>query len=181
MHEKSILLPLLPASALALREPRLLRLFAPLACFSMWPLLRRDRLAGAYCGCLLLYCALTLAGGDTAAGGGGGADGAGAPGAAATGRRRAGAGAGGAARGGEGAGRDGGGGPVRALWGSFRGGGLAFIAAEWGAWGGAVLLHAVRFPHGKYRVRCSSRIAPCSASVLRRHSCFSPAFCTSIG
>jgi alpha-1,3-glucosyltransferase len=66
VHEKSILLPLLPAALLALDEPRLLRLFGPLAAFSMYPLLRFERLGGAYAACMGVLCVLgTLpAGGD---------------------------------------------------------------------------------------------------------------------
>jgi alpha-1,3-glucosyltransferase len=47
VHEKSILLPLLPAALLALEEPGMLRVFGPLAAFSMFPLLRFERLGGA--------------------------------------------------------------------------------------------------------------------------------------
>ena len=47
VHEKSVLLPLLPACLLALEEPQLLRVFGPLAAFSIYPLLRFERLGGA--------------------------------------------------------------------------------------------------------------------------------------
>ena len=47
VHEKSILLPLLPASLLATQEPELVRVLAPLGAFSMYPLLRFERLGGA--------------------------------------------------------------------------------------------------------------------------------------
>ena len=62
VHEKSILLPLLPAAMLSRHEPRLLRLFAFLAAFSCFPLLRRDLLTAAYAGCLILYFCLGLDG-----------------------------------------------------------------------------------------------------------------------
>eukprot|EP00850_Spirogloea_muscicola_P015051 SM000112S23993 [mRNA] locus=s112:197114:199570:- [translate_table: standard] len=48
VHEKSILLPLLPLAMLALEEPILFRLVTPVAVFSMYPLLQRDRLALPY-------------------------------------------------------------------------------------------------------------------------------------
>ena len=47
VHEKSVLLPLLPACLLALEEPELLRVLGPLAAFSMYPLLRFELLGGA--------------------------------------------------------------------------------------------------------------------------------------
>jgi alpha-1,3-glucosyltransferase len=60
VHEKSILLPLLPAALLGLHEPRLLQLFGPLAAFSMFPLLRFERLGGAYAACMGVLCVLGL-------------------------------------------------------------------------------------------------------------------------
>ena len=48
MHEKSILLPLLPASLLALEEPFLLKWITLCALFSMFPLLYRDKLILPY-------------------------------------------------------------------------------------------------------------------------------------
>ena len=57
VHEKSILLPLLPLTALAASEPALV-LWTPLvACFSMFPLLVRDGATAAYVGTMLLYLA----------------------------------------------------------------------------------------------------------------------------
>lgn len=47
---------------LSRHEPRLLRLFAFLAAFSCFPLLRRDLLTAAYVGCLILYFCLGLDG-----------------------------------------------------------------------------------------------------------------------
>ena len=47
VHEKSVLLPLLPACLLALEEPELLHVLGPLAAFSMYPLLRFERLGSA--------------------------------------------------------------------------------------------------------------------------------------
>lgn len=91
VHEKSILLPLLPVSLLALptgsgaegkkekkkerEEKGLLSLVAAgppsepflacwlpvAACFSMWPLLHRDGLAWSYAGCLLLWAGAVAA------------------------------------------------------------------------------------------------------------------------
>nr|POE83406.1 putative dolichyl pyrophosphate man9glcnac2 alpha-1,3-glucosyltransferase [Quercus suber] len=48
VHEKSILLPLLPASLLALEEPFLLKWITLYALFSMFPLLCRDKLILPY-------------------------------------------------------------------------------------------------------------------------------------
>lgn len=48
VHEKSILLPLLPASLLALQEPQLYRWFTYYALFSMYPLVCRDQLLLQY-------------------------------------------------------------------------------------------------------------------------------------
>lgn len=48
VHEKSILLPLLPASLLALEEPVLLKWITLCALFSMFPLLCRDKLILPY-------------------------------------------------------------------------------------------------------------------------------------
>ena len=48
VHEKSILLPLLPAALLAHDEPVLIRVLGALAAFSMFPLLRFERLGAAY-------------------------------------------------------------------------------------------------------------------------------------
>lgn len=48
VHEKSILLPMLPLSLLAAHEPDLLAWIAPVAAFSMFPLLAKDGVAGAY-------------------------------------------------------------------------------------------------------------------------------------
>nr|GEZ24461.1 probable dolichyl pyrophosphate Man9GlcNAc2 alpha-1,3-glucosyltransferase isoform X2 [Tanacetum cinerariifolium] len=48
VHEKSILLPLLPATILALEEPFLLQWFTQFALLSMFPLLIRDKLLLPY-------------------------------------------------------------------------------------------------------------------------------------
>lgn len=88
VHEKSILLPLLPVSLLALgddgggsrkqekkktgfffsswssappSEPFLASWLPVAACFSMWPLLERDGLAWSYAGCLVLWLAAVVA------------------------------------------------------------------------------------------------------------------------
>ncbi|XP_020108916.1 probable dolichyl pyrophosphate Man9GlcNAc2 alpha-1,3-glucosyltransferase [Ananas comosus] len=55
VHEKSILLPLLPASLLGLQEPQLYGWFVYYALFSMYPLLRRDRLILQYIAVLALF------------------------------------------------------------------------------------------------------------------------------
>jgi alpha-1,3-glucosyltransferase len=60
VHEKSIMLPLLPITALAAWEPAV-ALWAPLlASFSMFPLLERDGIAMAYGACILIYSAVML-------------------------------------------------------------------------------------------------------------------------
>ncbi|KAK2986813.1 hypothetical protein RJ640_011038 [Escallonia rubra] len=59
VHEKSILLPLLPASLLALEEPFLIRWLTHYALFSMFPLLCRDNLILPYIalyGIFILLC-----------------------------------------------------------------------------------------------------------------------------
>jgi len=91
VHEKSILLPLLPVSLLALEggseggskkkekketgfffsassffsappsEPFLASWLPVAACFSMWPLLHRDGLAWSYAGCLVLWIGAVVA------------------------------------------------------------------------------------------------------------------------
>lgn len=55
MHEKSILLPLLPASLLALEEPLLFRWLTYYAMLSMLPLLYRDHLILPYVALLALF------------------------------------------------------------------------------------------------------------------------------
>ena len=55
VHEKSILLPLLPITLAAAREPTLAALLPAVAAFSMWPLLARDGVWAAYAGCLLVW------------------------------------------------------------------------------------------------------------------------------
>lgn len=57
MHEKSILLPLLPVTALAAWEPVAAALAPLVAAFSMYPLLERDGLALPYAACLAIYAA----------------------------------------------------------------------------------------------------------------------------
>lgn len=55
MHEKSVLLPLLPATLLALEEPGVLQCLVPYAVISMFPLLRRDDLVLPYFALLALF------------------------------------------------------------------------------------------------------------------------------
>lgn len=55
VHEKSVLLPLLPATLLALEEPGLLQWLVPYAVVSMLPLLRRDDLVLPYFALLALF------------------------------------------------------------------------------------------------------------------------------
>ncbi|XP_044468997.1 probable dolichyl pyrophosphate Man9GlcNAc2 alpha-1,3-glucosyltransferase isoform X2 [Mangifera indica] len=57
VHEKSILLPLLPASLLALEEPHTFQWLTHHALFSMFPLLCRDKLILPY---MVLYALFTL-------------------------------------------------------------------------------------------------------------------------
>jgi alpha-1,3-glucosyltransferase len=57
VHEKSILLPLLPITALAAWEPAAALWAPPLAAFSMFPLLERDGVGLAYAACILIYTA----------------------------------------------------------------------------------------------------------------------------
>ncbi|KAG0557903.1 hypothetical protein M758_11G161600 [Ceratodon purpureus] len=55
VHEKSVLLPLLPATLLALDEPEVLHYLVPYAMISMFPLLRRDGLILPYFALLALF------------------------------------------------------------------------------------------------------------------------------
>ena len=55
VHEKSILLPLLPITLAAAREQTLAAILPAVAAFSMWPLLARDGVWSAYAGCLLVW------------------------------------------------------------------------------------------------------------------------------
>lgn len=66
VHEKSILLPLLPASLLALEEPRVLKWLTHFSLFSMFPLLCRDRLIVPYVGLFALFYLLFYAPGTSA-------------------------------------------------------------------------------------------------------------------
>ena len=58
VHEKSVLLPLLPVTMLALQAPELAAWLPPLACFSMWPLLIKDGLGVAYFGVVAVFLAV---------------------------------------------------------------------------------------------------------------------------
>jgi len=58
VHEKSILMPLLPLGLLVLEEPVLYQLLCAVACFSMFPLLEKDGLGTAYIAVLLLFAGL---------------------------------------------------------------------------------------------------------------------------
>lgn len=58
MHEKSILLPLLPASLLAIEEPFYLKWMMLYALFSMFPLLYRDKLILPYIALSALFLLL---------------------------------------------------------------------------------------------------------------------------
>ena len=55
MHEKSILLPLLPASLLAVEEPFIFRWFMQFAMVSMFPLICRDSLVVPYLALFALF------------------------------------------------------------------------------------------------------------------------------
>lgn len=59
VHEKSILLALLPISALALEEPLLSTCFPLVAMFSMYPLLEKDRQQVPYVALMGIYVLLT--------------------------------------------------------------------------------------------------------------------------
>ncbi|GLJ43800.1 hypothetical protein SUGI_0911850 [Cryptomeria japonica] len=61
VHEKSVLLPLLPASLLVLEEPRLFKWLIFYAMLSMYPLLRRDELTTCYIALLCLFILLFYA------------------------------------------------------------------------------------------------------------------------
>jgi alpha-1,3-glucosyltransferase len=61
VHEKSVLLPLLPASLLALEEPFLFKWLTINSMLSMYPLLRRDGLTICYIALLLLFILLYYA------------------------------------------------------------------------------------------------------------------------
>lgn len=58
MHEKSILLALLPVTLLAADYPALASWLPAVACFSMYPLLKKDGVGLAYLGVLLFYTAV---------------------------------------------------------------------------------------------------------------------------
>ena len=58
VHEKAILLPLLPITLLADTEQFLAAALPPIAAFSMWPLLSRDGLQLAYLATMLLFAAV---------------------------------------------------------------------------------------------------------------------------
>ena len=55
VHEKSILLPLMPVMLLGPDQPILTRWLPPVACFSMYPLLKKDDLILAYLALQLLW------------------------------------------------------------------------------------------------------------------------------
>lgn len=55
VHEKSVLLPLLPATLLVLEEPQVVQYLIPYAAVSMFPLLRRDGLTLPYIALLALF------------------------------------------------------------------------------------------------------------------------------
>ena len=55
VHEKSILLPLLPATLLAVEEPFIFKWFTQFAMLSMFPLICRDNLVVAYLALLALF------------------------------------------------------------------------------------------------------------------------------
>jgi alpha-1,3-glucosyltransferase len=58
VHEKAVLLLLLPVTLLADAEPLLAAVMPPIATFSMWPLLSRDGLQLAYVATLIVFAAL---------------------------------------------------------------------------------------------------------------------------
>lgn len=58
VHEKSILLPLMPLMLLGPQHPVISRWLPAVACFSMFPLLKKDSLTLAYCAVLMLWGAV---------------------------------------------------------------------------------------------------------------------------
>ena len=60
MHEKSILLPLLPVTLLAHKHPGLAMWLCTVATFSMFPLLKKDGLSLAYAASLLIWAGIAL-------------------------------------------------------------------------------------------------------------------------
>lgn len=60
VHEKSILLPLMPILLLAEQEPFLAGWMPIVSAFSMFPLLKKDGVAIAYAGCVLLWISIAL-------------------------------------------------------------------------------------------------------------------------
>ena len=60
VHEKSILLVLLPVTLLGTCEPQLALWLPCVATFSIWPLLKKDGLAVAYAACLMLWAGLAV-------------------------------------------------------------------------------------------------------------------------
>eukprot|EP00884_Botryococcus_braunii_P008812 jgi/Botrbrau1/17932/Bobra.50_1s0032.2 len=66
VHEKSVMLSLLPLTLLADSEPGLASWLPAVAAFSMYPLLRKDGLSLAYLGTLMIWAALTLPDADVA-------------------------------------------------------------------------------------------------------------------
>ena len=65
VHEKSVLLPVLPVALLAPHLPHPAAWLPPLAAFSMFPLLKRDGLQVAYFAFLLFWSAFTTLSWDT--------------------------------------------------------------------------------------------------------------------
>lgn len=63
VHEKSILLPLLPLTLLAPELPGLAAWMPAMAAFSMFPLLKKDELVCAYLGCMILWASIAWPGG----------------------------------------------------------------------------------------------------------------------
>ena len=63
VHEKSILLPLLPLTLLAPDLPRLSAWMPAMAALSMFPLLKKDGLVCAYLGCTILWASIAWPGG----------------------------------------------------------------------------------------------------------------------
>ena len=67
VHEKSILMPLLPLTMLALEHPALASWLPIVGMFSMYPLLRKDGLSLAYAATLVLWTSVASAGGSSRA------------------------------------------------------------------------------------------------------------------
>ena len=70
VHEKSILMPLLPLTMLALEHPAMASWLPMVGMFSMYPLIRKDGLSLAYAATVLLWTSIASAGSSSKGTGG---------------------------------------------------------------------------------------------------------------